>query len=138
MVIKVSSGNLIDDELFLDDPTGTVVSIWNGSTEIKQITNKLIGIQKYKNATTNIISNNQQIPVTPEIWKTVYIINYSTPDNDNRLETLQKTYNVYNSLIKQDVSYCSRDLMQIIDNTVLLDLNNGKNELTYNISGFKL
>jgi hypothetical protein len=135
IVCKVYGGDLSQEELFLDDPTGTIVSIWRDGIEVKQIHHKLVGIQKQKNATVEIQSNDQTVPITSDIWKSVYILNYSNPDNDSRLITLQKLYDTYNITLKQDFVYASASVLQNIDSKVSIDLGlDSKTVLNYNIS----
>lgn len=136
LTCKVFGGDLTTDELFFNDPSGTIVSVWRDGNEIAQITNKLIGIQKQKNATIEIKSNNVSIPVSKEIWKTVYILNYNTPDKDSRLITLKKIYDGYNLTLKNRFYYVSNNLAQKIENKIQQDLQLTNINLNYKLSNF--
>jgi len=136
IVCKVFDGTLSVDELFLNDPTGTIVTILRGTTEVKQILNKFAGIQKFKNATIDIVSDNTSIPVTSSVWKTVYILNYKTPESDVRLITLEKLNTLYNSTIKTNAYYVTPVLLQKIDKKIYEDLINNRTNLNYNLSEF--
>lgn len=133
---KIFGGDLGTDELFFDDPTGTIVTVIDTDTkEIKgTIHHKLLGIQKQKNATLEIKSGNQIIPLTSEIWKTVYIINYNTPDKDIRLITLKKIYDSYNLTLKNKFYYVSPILIQKLQAKIQKDINQNNLNLNYKLS----
>jgi len=137
LICKYYGGVLSNTDLIIDDPTGTVVTILRNGQEIKQIKNCLVGIQDIKNTTVEIQINYEIIPITKDIWKTVFINNFSNAENDSRFMTLNKKYRDYSYQLKQNMLYVNTVILQKIDSRISEDLQSG-NVTSYKLSDFNI
>lgn len=80
--------------LFLNNPSGTVVSIWRFQdgvwTEIKHINNKLLTIQPYIDSTVYLISSGLIMDITDTITWNIFLGSHQHTNTDLRLITVKR------------------------------------------------
>ena len=81
----------------LQDPSGTVVSIWRFNTstnkyeQVQTIQHQLLSIDKYLDSTIYINQQGQILDVTTNsVWADVYLVNYQNATNNNEFITPRK------------------------------------------------
>lgn len=97
--------------VFLDDPAGTVVSVWRYDTprdvytQVKTIQNQLISIQKYLDSTKYIEQAGNIIDCSvASNWENIYIPNYKNASDNEQFITPRKQLMDYDLINKTKIN----------------------------------